>query len=652
MNRDNNQNTKDKDFLPKIRRLKRILEDSKRDSYVRAQAARALGEIGGSEVVFILLNFLDNEDFLVQEAVAEALGKIGDQDLVLPIIKEWLPSLDERRRTGAAMMLGELRAVEAADFLMKLLRREKEKEESLAIDSIIIALGKIGETQAIPVLMELLNKNRSFFLQQLAAQALKEIGDRSIIPRLKKGLLSFNKFRRAGSAMALGVFQVKEALEPLIQLLMTDLEKGPRAAAAYALGELKDPRAVEALYHALGDEWIFTQIVAAEALGKIGDRSIIPKLIEGLFKDEKRKYGILVALRHLPTKEAAGPLIELLKQEKDYQIRNEIITTMAVTENPQAVAPLLQIIEEEIRWFEKKTPNPETKELEEMPFKSTTMMALGRLRIPQAVEALLQFLGHKLRGVRREAADVLGEVEDRSFILRLLEGLSFPEWQRREGSARALGNLQVKEAVEPLLNALKDEIPSVRREAARALGLIGDPRAVKPLLQALQDEEVSVRAAAVEALGEFDDPEIVGPLIQALGDKDKKIRAAAAYALGKIGTPEAIGPLSRALKDEDDAVRAEAAEALGKIEVPESVEPLIQALYDEDSLVRITALKSLTKVGDARVLDVIDKIIEEGNWKPFEELLKAHEKIRWKIIERMIKEDRAAYFRTFTMEDY
>lgn len=454
--------------------------------------------------------------------------------------------------------------------------------------------------------------------------------------------------------MALGALQVKEALEPLIQLLMTDMEIEPRAGAAYALGELKDPRAVEALYHALGDKWIFTQIIAAEALGKIGDRSIIPKLIEGLLKDEKRRKGILIVFRHLRAKEAAEPLIELLKQEEDYQMRNEIITTLGFTENPQAVDPLLQIIEEDIRWFEKETPNPETEEPEERPFKSTAMVALGRLGVPQAIEALLQFLGHKLRSVRMEAAEVLKEVDDLSFIPipRLLEGLSSTEWQRREGSARALGNLQVKEAVEPLLNALKDEIPSVRQEAARALGLIGDPRAVKPLLQALQDEEVSVRAAAVEALGEFDDPEIVEPLIQALGDKDKKIRAAAAYALGKIGTPEAIGPLSRALKDEDDAVRAEAAEALGKIEVPESVEPLIQALYDEDSLVRITALKSLTKVGDARVLDVIDKIIEEGNWKPFEELLKAHEKIRWKIIERMIKEDRAAYFRTFTMEDY
>jgi HEAT repeat protein len=62
---------------------------------------------------------------------------------------------------------------------------------------------------------------------------------------------------------ALGEIKDPRAVEPLIAALK---DKGVCAAAAYALGEIKDPRAVEPLIAALKDESFSVRRAAAEAL--------------------------------------------------------------------------------------------------------------------------------------------------------------------------------------------------------------------------------------------------------------------------------------------------------------------------------------------------------------------------------------------------
>lgn len=98
----------------------------------------------------------------------------------------------------------------------------------------------------------------------------------------------------------------------------------------------------------------------------------------------------------------------------------------------------------------------------------TAIVALGRLRDPRAVPALL---GH------------LREVQN-----------------RREMVA-ALGEIGGRDVVEPLVASLEtDEYVNVRIEAARALGRLGDRRARVALEAAAGHDEPAVAAAAKEAL--------------------------------------------------------------------------------------------------------------------------------------------------------
>lgn len=59
---------------------------------------------------------------------------------------------------------------------------------------------------------------------------------------------------------------------------------------------------------------------------------------------------------------------------------------------------------------------------------------------------------------------------------------------------------ETSKKIEHLTQALKDEDENIRREAAEVLGEIGNERAEKPLKQALKDENRYVQEVAKTAL--------------------------------------------------------------------------------------------------------------------------------------------------------
>ena len=93
-------------------------------------------------------------------------------------------------------------------------------------------------------------------------------------------------------------------------------------------------------------------------------------------------------------------------------------------------------------------------------------------KIGNAADLLIKALGHEDWYVRNDAAEALSKIGDKSIVPRLMKGLSDSDWKRRQGSAWALGYLKVPQAVEPLINALVDEYPGVCYAAAEALSTI------------------------------------------------------------------------------------------------------------------------------------------------------------------------------------
>lgn len=161
----------------------------------------------------------------------------------------------------------------------------------------------------------------------------------------------------------------------------------------------------------------------------------------------------------------------------------------------------------------------------------------------------------------------------------------------REQAARELGQTKDPRAVSPLMNALQDKSLIVRRSAALALGQIGDAKAVEPLLQALQDEKISVRKAALIALGGVGDVRTIRPLVDAMHDLDPEVRQSASKSLIQLGAP-AVDKLIPLLRDSEEFVRKEAAATLGKIGDARAVQHLLKVMT-EDEADRPLAAKAL-----------------------------------------------------------
>jgi HEAT repeat protein len=162
---------------------------------IRLRAVEALSLLKPQVAVAPLMNLVANDsDTAVRQDAVRALGKIGDTH-ALPLLLDSLTTPSLQITTIEA--LGNLRAVEAVPHLIALItslpadayedRMEgctdpKYKEELPPLEAAVKALAQIGDPQAIPVLIQALH---STLLRQEAAEALTHFGSTAKTPLLQ-----------------------------------------------------------------------------------------------------------------------------------------------------------------------------------------------------------------------------------------------------------------------------------------------------------------------------------------------------------------------------------------------------------------------------------------------------------------------------------
>lgn len=173
---------------------------------------------------------------------------------------------------AAVLELGRQGDDKAVDLLVGALARKDGVARSTARE-----LGKMRNERAIAPLIALLGDPE---VSQAAAEALLAFGPSAVEP-LMELLKSGNGDARERAVFALGELRDKRAVEPLVLVMQTDDVYAVRTAAATALGQIKDARAVWVLVATLQmrDETTPERQVALEqlrnathlALRKIGD---------------------------------------------------------------------------------------------------------------------------------------------------------------------------------------------------------------------------------------------------------------------------------------------------------------------------------------------------------------------------------------------
>lgn len=456
------------------------------DWEVRRTASDALHRIQHPTVPG-LIDALRDWDHVMSEAAGTALRQIGE-----PAVSGLLEALrdeDWRVRRGAAWALGEIADAAAVPGLVEAL----DDPDSLVRRAVAVALGWIRDPAAVPELLRALYDD-DWRVRSAAAEALGWLGSPAV-----PGLLQIVNGPRHSDSLemrrlaleALGVARDSSALTPLLYILVNEGEAPLRAAAATALGNLADPRAVPYLARALSDE----RLLPAE--------------------NERVCDYVAEALAHFPQAiNASNALIHWRERQG------------LSAEFPGAKMPAL---EEETLAL--NTPDAE----------------LATMSV-EALLAKLNQVGTNHWRVRQSAVTILGERRDPRAIPALLEALKDENSHIRWSAVRALSAIEGNKVVPGLLAALRDEEMTVIDAAAEALGRIG--KGAQPgLIRALNERRPEVRGAAVEALGRLGNSKAVRPLRKLLNDRarsaitGRRISELAAEALERIGSKEALAAL-------------------------------------------------------------------------------------------------------------
>lgn len=518
-----------------------------RDSEVYVNALANIGEPAIQPLIGELHD--PNANGYARESASDALVKIGAPALN-PLIAAMNSSEPSYLALGVpsriVMILGRIKDPRAVEPLIAIGRTKQILWEDQLRHNLIAAFGNIGAPSVAPLIACLKDPDQQ--VRDIALEALVGIGGPAVDPLIA----ALTNGGANQQTVASGRKSKKRKSEP-------SPVDPIRQGAVKALGEIKDPRAIQPLAATLQDPNSGLGESAIEALGNIG-----PPAVEAL-----------IAALH-----GTGP---------DLCWRAEM--QLGDIADPRAIAPLIAAL---------RSPGWNVHRDEETGRRSRNRRAPRAPKDPYAE-------------VREGAAEALGKILrktiDPSVTDALVASLHDPNYMVREAAAGALGQIKGPSMVGPLAGVLADANSGVRVAAIKALGNIGAP-AVEPLAKSLESPDSGVRASAVEVLGRIGEP-AVPALITALQSTDSKVRLRAAGELGEIKDPRAVGPFIAAVKDPDANVRSAAVISLGRMHDSRAVEPLIAAMQDSDPTVRWRAAEQLGEMAGPRSVEALLAALRE-----------------------------------------
>lgn len=533
---------------------------------------------------------LDSSDAEVRREAVVDLGRSGRP--AVPLLLRALGDKDWRVRKTAVEALVGLGGTEVTAGLVQRLSAE---DNAGARNSAIEALVLLGAASVQPLLPLL--GTRDADVRKFAVDILGDIRDANAVPLLIEQLRDTDENVRVATAEALGKIRDRRAVDALTGCLAAYDQGWLDYAAAEALGEIGDERALAPLLAALNRSSLREPVL--EALGKIGNVNTLLPLLGGIAdplrivrevsvvalnsiyrkSDGEDRRRIASAVRTGISERALSFLDELVDTSGG-ELQRAAIAVLGWSGRPAVIPKLFGLLREE--------------EMEE-----PVAQALRSSGAP-VVPLLLERLGDGNVLVRRVAALVLGDLGRTEAEVPLLLLLDDENGHVRSTAAEALGKLRSRKAVAALVGLLEDEYENVQESAIRALAAIGDDSVLDDLLRDFTTREAGMRRNIVRLLGRIGTDKASAALAFALKDEEPDVRKAVVVALNSLGGERVARPLLLAITDDDPEVRMLAAEALARTGTPDVGEALSQLLSDEDLWVRAAAARALGRLDAKR----------------------------------------------------
>ena len=497
-----------------------------------------------------------------------------------------------------------------------------------------------GDRELVGSLLLALRDGHRDFGVLSSALSLLALSDIDIVGPLVDFLRDPDSNLRLQAALALGDRPDPRATSALLAALR-DVDPNVRFHAIEALGRLRAADAVDALLAVAESRDFFLAFPAIDALGRIGERRVARRLVP-LLEDAMLRPAVAEALGVVGDASVVPAVVALLDQP-DAPV-DAIVRSLralrdraegnggapAIAEGVRAAMTatgtqrLLDAIGESgvdpealaivVAWLRGPAVDRALTRLlgdsQARPAAIEALIATGS----HVVEVLIHELGAEDLEVRQAAVVALGRIGDPRATLPLLEKLTDEELVVR--IAEALGRLRDGRAFEPLLELIRHDDVSARRAAVAALRALADSRTPERIVPLLSDADPRVREAAVKLATEMDERVAAKLLATASGDAAEAVRCAALELLAALDSERAAPILLGALTDDTPRARAAAARALGHVRGAAIVAALIRALGDEDAWVRYFAVRSLASHGDPSSVEALSRVARADTAQP------------------------------------
>jgi len=189
----------------------------------------------------------------------------------------------------------------------------------------------------------------------------------------------------------------------------------------------------------------------------------------------------------------------------------------------------------------------------------------------------------------------------------------------RHAALSALRGTQIKSLVPIIIEFSKNKSSGFRRNAALVLGGIDDDRSENALRNLTKDVNDGVRAQAILNLPKTEDN--IEFLIIALNDSSAYVRNAGLNSLRDIKTEESTQAIISILDDEDSSVRHKAFRILAYHGTSAALSAIIDALMNNDVTIQNVAMGAIShqsrnwpnSVNDPIIIDLIIGIVKNSN---------------------------------------
>ncbi|MCT7952561.1 HEAT repeat domain-containing protein [Ancylothrix sp. C2] len=500
----------------------------------------------------------------IADVVGAALTKEGAEKLIQALRNHSSPQL----RIGV-QILSRLNIPEVHRTLTQLLA--KPALRSPAVEA-LVRYGK----EVTPLLVEQLQSDNTE-IRRAAVLALGKIGDSSAVPALTE-LLTNDPQTTVVTAGALASIGDRRAFDALLSLCGHP-EASVRQAVVGALNSLGHPAMLNRMVDLLQDPDPLMRESAVKIAGYFAFTECVTLLLDRCHDaDENVRRAAVELVPYIENGPVLPTLINALQNDTP-KVRAAAARAFGQIDSSLAYSHLLSALQDSDPWV-----------------RYYAARSLGSLDISQAVDPLGAVAKNDpAQQVRLAAIDALGVLGGYR-AAAILAPLTEAEADVAAAALKALGNISEPNSLPPLLRALNSSVPVCRRCAIRALGKRGGCGVETTLADiATFDFDTEIVQAAIEALASLGTPLAIEALVNLMANPIRNADCVAALAHLQDHHIEAVG---RGLLHPDADVRRSVVEVLTRMKHPRSSEFLISALDDKEPAVRLAAVMGLELLGN------------------------------------------------------